>query len=166
MCDDGYLPKCRELLISQLSLIAAEESMQVEATAVVVPAGGDDKAEKPDETPAPVISDEEAAKIKEREKEEAAFHKRLLTVPEAEVFVQLLVTIYLLDQKALDASITCASALIQRAQTFNRRCGRTSNSTEFRVAIDGSLPGLWTNFCQKDIFIGPGESSSLGRLRT
>jgi hypothetical protein len=96
--------------------------MQVEAATVVVPAVGEDKAEKPEDVPAPAISDEEAAKIKEREKEEAAFHKRLLTVPEAEVFVQLLVTIYLLDQKALDASISCASSLIQRAQTFNRRC--------------------------------------------
>jgi hypothetical protein len=112
------------MLISQLSLITAEESMQVEATPVAAPAVGD-KAEKPEDSPAPVISDEEAAKIKEREKEEAAFHKRLLTVPEAEVFVQLLVTIYLLDQKALAASISCASALIQRAQTFNRRYGKT-----------------------------------------
>ncbi len=106
--------------------------MQVEATPVPAPAVGDkvlapsvgETVEKPaDDAPAPVISEEEAAKIKEREKEEAAFHKRLLTVPEAEIFVQLLVTIYLLDQKALDASISCASALIQRAQTFNRRFG-------------------------------------------
>jgi hypothetical protein len=125
MLIDNY---CRELLISQLSLIVAEESMQVEAASVVAPAVGEDKAEKPDDVPAPAISDEEAAKIKEREKEEAAFHKRLLTVPEAEVFVQLLVTIYLLDQKAIDASITCASALIQRAQTFNRRCDRAEKT--------------------------------------
>lgn len=112
---------CRELLVTQLSLIT-EESMQVEASAPAVPApAADGKSEIAEAAAAPVISEEEAAKIKEREKEEAAFHKRLLTVPEAEIFVQLLVTIYLLDHKALDATITVASALIQRAQTFNRR---------------------------------------------
>lgn len=52
MLIDNY---CRELLISQLSLIVAEESMQVEAASVVAPAVGEDKAEKPDDVPAPAI---------------------------------------------------------------------------------------------------------------
>ena len=98
--------------------------MQVEATPVP-PAAAEPPAQAKGEggepAQAPAISEEEAAKIKEKEKEEAAFHKRLLAVPEAEIFVQLLGTIFLLDQKAVDSAITCASALIQRAQTFNRR---------------------------------------------
>jgi hypothetical protein len=110
----------RELLLTQLSLIT-EESMQVEAAPAATATAADGKTEAGEAAAAPTISEEEAAKIKEKEKEEAAFHKRLLTVPEAEIFVQLLVTIYLLDHKALDATISCASALIQRAQTFNRR---------------------------------------------
>ena len=61
------------------------------------------------------------AEEKAKEKEVAAWHKKMLGVPEAEVFVQLLVTIFLLDKKALEDAIACASSLIQRAQSFNRR---------------------------------------------
>ena len=95
----------------QVETAAPETSAQADAQ----PAGGEaGEATKP-------VSEEEAAKNKEKEKEEAAFQKRILTIPEAEIFIQLLVTIFVLDHKALEASIACASSLIQRAQAFNRR---------------------------------------------
>eukprot|EP00960_Hanusia_phi_P012378 361479-Hanusia_phi.AAC.3 len=74
------------------------------------------------ETPAPSIQDTaKSAEAEKKEKEEAAFQKKLLSVPEVESLVQLLVTIYLLDKKYLENAISCASSLIQRAQSFNRR---------------------------------------------
>ncbi len=117
------------MLQSHLAQIP-DEIMQVEATqeqplstdtASSTKAGEGTSTEDSAANTSSSLSEEEQAKLKEKEKEEAAFLKRMLSVPEAEIFIQLLVTIFLLDQKASDASIACAASLIQRAQTFNRR---------------------------------------------
>ena len=83
----------------------ATASQEIEKNAVI-----DKKAEE-----------EKNAEIEKKEREEAAFYKKMLSIPEAESFVQLLVTIFLLDKKYLENAISCASSLIQRAQSFNRR---------------------------------------------
>lgn len=68
---------------------------------------------------------EEAAKEKERERdrerEEAAWQRKMLTVPEAETLVLLLGAIFLLDQKHIGDALTASWSLIQRVQSFNRR---------------------------------------------
>lgn len=115
---ETYVPAdspVREQMISFLNKI--DEAMQVDetpATPATPPAGGETTMETEEEK-------EKSEEEKAKEKEVAAWHKKMLGVPEAEVFVQLLVTIFLLDKKALEDAIACASSLIQRAQSFNRR---------------------------------------------
>ena len=64
---------------------------------------------------------EKTEEEKAKEKEEALFFKKMMGVPEAEVFVQLLVTIFLLDKQSMQEAMASATLLIQRATSFNRR---------------------------------------------
>lgn len=86
----------------------ADEKMQVDTPAAQPAASKDEPAEKTDEE-------------KTKEKEEAAFVKKMQGLPEAEIFVQLLFTIVLLDKKKISEATSASSSLIQRAQQFNRR---------------------------------------------
>ena len=64
----------------------------------------------------------EREKERDKEREEAAWLRKMLTVPEAEAFVLLLGAIYLLDQQNVEPAMTISWSLIQRIQSFNRRC--------------------------------------------
>jgi 26S proteasome regulatory subunit N3 len=99
----------REQLVGYLACIA-DEKMQVE-TPAAPPADA-----KKEEEPAEKTEDDKA-----KEKEEAAFVRKMQGVPEAEILIQLLFTIFLLDKKCLSEATNASSSLIQRAQHFNRR---------------------------------------------
>ena len=99
----------REQLVGYLACIA-DEKMQVE-TPAAPPADA-----KKEEEPAEKTEDDKA-----KEKEEAAFVRKMQGVPEAEILIQLLFTIFLLDKKCLNEATNASSSLIQRAQHFNRR---------------------------------------------
>lgn len=99
----------REQLVGFLAGVADDE-MQVDTPAA--PAAADKAAEAPTEK-----TEEE----KTKEKEEAAFVRKMQGVPEAEIFVQLLFTIFLLDKKQVAQATSASASLIQRAQHFNRR---------------------------------------------
>ncbi len=72
----------------------------------------------------------EREKERDREREEAAWLRKMLTVPEAEAFVLLLGAIYLLDQQNVEPAMTVSWSLIQRIQSFNRRYSRTHTVQE------------------------------------
>jgi 26S proteasome regulatory subunit N3 len=99
----------REQLVGYLAGIA-DEKMQVE-TPAAPPADA-----KKEEEPA-----EKTEEDKAKEKEEAAFVRKMQGVPEAEILIQLLFTIFLLDKKCLSEATNASSSLIQRSQHFNRR---------------------------------------------
>eukprot|EP00802_Teleaulax_amphioxeia_P006148 Tamp_06152.p1 GENE.Tamp_06152~~Tamp_06152.p1 ORF type:complete len:547 (+),score=192.71 Tamp_06152:68-1642(+) len=99
----------REQLVGYLAGIA-DEKMQVD-TPAAPPAD-----EKKEEEPA-----EKTEEAKAKEKEEAAFVRKMQGLPEAEIFVQLLFTIFLLDKKCVSEATNASSSLIQRSQHFNRR---------------------------------------------
>ena len=105
----GNSTAVREQLVGFLAGVADDE-MQVDTPAA--PAAADKAAETPAEK-----TEEE----KTKEKEEAAFVRKMQGVPEAEIFVQLLFTIFLLDKKQVAQATSASASLIQRAQHFNRR---------------------------------------------
>ena len=86
----------------------ADEKMQVDTPAAQPAAAKNEPAEKTEEE-------------KSKDKEEAAWVRKMQGLPEAEIFVQLLFTIVLLDKKKISDATAAASSLIQRAQQFNRR---------------------------------------------
>lgn len=51
---------------------------------------------------------------------EPAVVKERDPIPEVEVYVQLLVTIFLLDQNRLEEAAQCSELAIERVQSFNR----------------------------------------------
>lgn len=97
----------REQLVGFLSGMA-DEVMQTDTPAAQPAADKDETEEKTEEE-------------KTKEKEEAAFVRKMQGLPEAEIFVQLLFTIFLLDKKCVTEATTASASLIQRAQHFNRR---------------------------------------------
>lgn len=107
----------REQLMAYLAGMA-DDAMQVDA-----PAAQPESAVKKEEEPAEKTEEEKAKEkeAKEKEKEEAAFFKKMQGLPEAEIFVQLLYTIFLLDKKSVTEATSASASLIQRAQQFNRR---------------------------------------------
>ena len=102
----------REQLVGFLAGIADEEKMQVDTPAAKPAVDQEKEKEEPAEK-----TEEEKAK----EKEEAAFVRKMQGLPEAEIFVQLLFTIVLLDKKCVNEATVASSSLIQRAQNSNRR---------------------------------------------
>mmetsp|Transcript_1895 Transcript_1895/g.3882 ORF Transcript_1895/g.3882 Transcript_1895/m.3882 type:complete len:537 (-) Transcript_1895:31-1641(-) len=126
---ETYLPEspAREQLVAFLAKVEEVEKMQIDAPAAAPPADAKEEAKK--EGAAESKEDKESEeKAKEREKEriekereEAAWVRKMLTVPEAETLVLLLGAIFLLDQKHIESSMTVCWALIQRVLTFNRR---------------------------------------------
>jgi 26S proteasome regulatory subunit N3 len=99
----------REQLVGFLAGMA-DEKMQVDTPA------SQPAAEKKEEQPAEKTEEEKA-----KEKEEAAWFRKMHGLPEAEIFLQLLVTVYLLDRKFVNEATVASSSLIQRAQQLNRR---------------------------------------------
>ena len=107
-----------ESLVAFVEGVTENDVMQVEAPAT---ASQDVENVEKNAVIDKKAEEEKNAEIEKKEREEAAFYKKMLSIPEAESFVQLLVTIFLLDKKYLENAISCASSLIQRAQSFNRR---------------------------------------------
>jgi hypothetical protein len=126
----------REQLVGYIAQVQEIERMQVDpAPAAATPApaadakdaakdgkessqtdGKQKEGEKDSEEKA-----KEREKERDREREEAAWLRKMLTVPEAEAFVLLLGAIYLLDQQNVEPAMTVSWSLIQRIQSFNRR---------------------------------------------
>jgi len=119
------MSESREQLVGFISKVVEPEKMQVdEAPASSAPAEGGVKESDADS--------EELAKEREkerdREREEAAWQRKMLTVPEAETLVLLLGSIFLLDHQHVEQALTASWSLIQRVQSFNRRSVHVSSS--------------------------------------
>ncbi|KAJ1494434.1 hypothetical protein T484DRAFT_1765475 [Baffinella frigidus] len=114
-------PEPMQVEVAPVAPVAAAPAVEVAPVAPVAAAPAAAAGAKEGDKKEGEAQEEEKAEEKTKEKEEAAFFKKMVGIPEAEVFVQLLVTIFLLDQKAMQGAVASSALLIQRATSFNRR---------------------------------------------
>lgn len=113
---DIATPQPRKFLMETAAVETPSDSMEVDATATAAPVAG--AAAEEGKPPASVNDDKAAAKAKAMVAAVVA-----AALPEVEVYLSTLALTTLLRHKAEADSVGIAPKLLERAVSFNRRCG-------------------------------------------